>query len=140
MQRNEGRDHRSRSLCRSHSHAGKHSSVHEYSTICGNTQEQERTDAVRQTCKSQIQIWKQKFLDTRLLRGYGGKERTRNKRIHQESNKEIEIVMTSCRIVNFDTLLSEVNDRFEVIEYGITEIENHFDRIMYIVLKKALTS
>ena len=42
-------------------------------TICRNTQDQERTDAVRQTCKSQIQIWKQKFLGTRLLRGYGGK-------------------------------------------------------------------
>lgn len=58
------------------------------------------------------------------------------KRIHQESNKEIDIATTSCRIVNFDTLLSEINNKFEVIEYGITKIENHFDKIMYIVLKK----
>ena len=58
------------------------------------------------------------------------------KRIHQETNQEIEVATTSCRIVNFDTLLKEVNNKFEVIEYGITEIENHFDRIMYIVIKK----
>lgn len=58
------------------------------------------------------------------------------KRTHQESNQEIEVATTSCRIVNFDTLLKEVNNKFEVIEYGITEIENHFDRIMYIVIKK----
>ena len=58
------------------------------------------------------------------------------KRVHQESNQEIEVATTSCRIVNFDTLLKEVNNKFEVIEYGITEIENHFDRIMYIVIKK----
>ena len=58
------------------------------------------------------------------------------KRAHQESKQEIEVATTSCRIVNFDTLLKEVNNKFEVIEYGITEIENHFDRIMYIVIKK----
>ena len=58
------------------------------------------------------------------------------KRTHQETNQEIEVATTSCRIVNFDTLLKEVNNKFEVIEYGITEIENHFDRIMYIVIKK----
>ena len=59
------------------------------------------------------------------------------KRFHQESNKEIEVVETSCRIVNFDSLLNEIkNNRFEAIEYGITKIENHFDKIMYILIKK----
>ena len=58
------------------------------------------------------------------------------KRTHQKTSQEIEVATTSCRIVNFDTLLKEVNNKFEVIEYGITEIENHFDRIMYIVIKK----
>ena len=59
------------------------------------------------------------------------------KRIHQESKKEIEVAMTSCRIVNFDTLLKEIkNNGFEEIEYGITEIKNNFDKIMYILIKK----
>ena len=58
------------------------------------------------------------------------------KRIHQESNQEVEVATTSCRIVNFDTLLKEINNKFEVIEYGITKIENHFDKIMYMLIKK----
>ena len=58
-------------------------------------------------------------------------------RIHQESNQEISVATTSCRIVNFDTLLKEVEDNnFNSIKYGITEIENHFDIIMYILIKK----
>ena len=57
-------------------------------------------------------------------------------RTHQESNQEIEVAATSCRIVSFDTLFIEVSNQFEVVEYGITEIENHFDKIMYIVIKK----
>lgn len=59
------------------------------------------------------------------------------KRIHQESSKEINIAATSCMIVNFDTLLKEVkNNNFEIIEYGITEIKNHFNEIMYVLLKR----
>ncbi len=58
------------------------------------------------------------------------------KRIHQESNQEIEVATTSCRTVNFDTLLKEITNKFELIEYGITKIENHFDKIMYILIKK----
>ena len=59
------------------------------------------------------------------------------KRIHQETNKEISIAKTSCRIVNFDTLFNEVtNNQFEIIEQGITKIEKHFDKIMYILIKK----
>lgn len=60
------------------------------------------------------------------------------KRIHQESNKEISIATTSCRIVNFDTLYKEIeNNGFEIVEHGLTEIKNHFNEIMYIVIKKA---
>ncbi len=59
------------------------------------------------------------------------------KRLHQESNLEIEVAETSCRIVNFDSLLKEINNNnFETIEYGITNIENHFDKIMYTLIKK----
>lgn len=59
------------------------------------------------------------------------------KRIHQESYEEISIATTSCRIVNFDILRKEVEDNgFKIIEQGITEIKNHFNEIMYIVIKK----
>ena len=59
------------------------------------------------------------------------------KRIHQESNKEISIATTSCRIVNFDTLYKEIESNgFEIVEQGLTEIKNHFNEIMYIVIKK----
>ncbi len=58
------------------------------------------------------------------------------KRTHQETNQEIEVATTSCRIVNFDTLFKEMNNKFEIVEYGVTNIKNHFDKIMYILLKK----
>ena len=58
------------------------------------------------------------------------------KRIHQKTSQEIEVATTSCRIVNFDTLFKEVSNKFKIIEYGITEIEEEFDKIMYILIKK----
>lgn len=58
------------------------------------------------------------------------------KRTHQETKQELNIAATSCRIVNFDTLFKEISNKFEVIEYGITAIEEHFDKIMYILIKK----
>ena len=59
------------------------------------------------------------------------------KRIHEETNQEIEVVETSCRIVNFDTLKKEVNENnFKLIDYGITEIKNHFNKIMYVLIKR----
>ena len=59
------------------------------------------------------------------------------KRIHEETNQEIEVVETSCRIVNFDTLKKEVNENnFKLIDYGITEIKNHFNKIMYVIVKR----
>ena len=58
------------------------------------------------------------------------------KRTHQETKQELNIATTSCKIINFDNLLKEVNNKFEVIEYGITTIEEHFDKIMYILIKK----
>ena len=58
------------------------------------------------------------------------------KRTHQETSQEIEVATTSCRIVSFDTLFKEVSNKFKIIEYGITEIEEEFDKIMYILIKK----
>ena len=57
-------------------------------------------------------------------------------RTHQKTSQEIEVATTSCRIVNFNTLFKEVNNKFQIIEYGITKIEEHFDKIMYILIKK----
>ena len=57
-------------------------------------------------------------------------------RTHQKTSQKIEVATTSCRIANFDTLFKEVNNKFQIIEYGITKIEEHFDKIMYILIKK----
>ena len=38
---------------------------------------------------------------------------------------------------SLNTLLNEVKKGgFDTVEYGITEINNHFDTIMYIIIKK----
>ena len=58
-------------------------------------------------------------------------------RVHQETDEKINVAATSCRIVNFDTLFKEVKDNnFDILEHGVTEIENHFNEIMYVLLKK----
>ena len=60
------------------------------------------------------------------------------KRIHQESNMEVNIAATSCRIVSFETLLNEIQKSgFDTIKYGVTSIDNHFDKIMYVLIKKS---
>ena len=59
------------------------------------------------------------------------------KRTHQETNQEMKVATTSCRIVNFDTLEKEATEKhLQIIDKGITEIDNHFEEIMYIILKK----
>lgn len=61
----------------------------------------------------------------------------KTEKIHQETNIKLELAETSCRIVNFKTLFNEAKENgFDIIEYGITEIENHFDKIMYMLIKK----
>lgn len=59
------------------------------------------------------------------------------KRIHQESNMEVNIAATSCRIASFETLLNEIQKSgFDTLKYGVTSIDNHFDKIMYVLIKK----
>lgn len=59
------------------------------------------------------------------------------RRVHQESNQELVVSQTSCRIVNFEKLFCEVKENgFDIIEYGLTEINNHFNKIMYVLIKK----
>ncbi len=58
-------------------------------------------------------------------------------RIHQETEAEVRIAATSCRIVNSDVFQKEARDcGFSILEYGMTEIENHFDQLMYMIIKK----
>ena len=57
-------------------------------------------------------------------------------RVHEETNQKMMIAATSCRIVNFNTLFSEIDKNFlEVIEHGITEIIPDFTTIMYVIIK-----
>ncbi|MBO4918642.1 MAG: class I SAM-dependent methyltransferase [Erysipelotrichaceae bacterium] len=59
------------------------------------------------------------------------------KRIHQETEEEFCIAATSCRIVNADTFQKEAKDNgFRILDYGMTQIENHFDQMMYMIIKK----
>ncbi|MBQ6479074.1 MAG: class I SAM-dependent methyltransferase [Erysipelotrichaceae bacterium] len=59
------------------------------------------------------------------------------KRVHQESAEEVWVAATSCRIVNSDRFKREALDNgFDILEYGMTEIEKHFDQMMYIIIKK----
>ena len=50
-----------RSVSRSYTSAGKHPTIHEYSTICRDTKEQKCADDFRQTRKLKVQVWKQKL-------------------------------------------------------------------------------
>ena len=59
------------------------------------------------------------------------------KRVHEETQEELMIAETSCRIVNFDTFTSEIiSNGLEVIEKGITHVEPDFPMMMYAVVKK----
>ena len=59
------------------------------------------------------------------------------KRIHQESEEEVCIAATSCRVVNSAIFQKEAQDSgFRILEYGLTQIENHFDQMMYMIIKK----
>ena len=58
-------------------------------------------------------------------------------RIHQETNTLLSVLATSCKIVSFDTLFKELEkNNLMVIESGITTIDQHFDKIMYVLVKR----
>ena len=74
MQRNEGGDNRRRGMPRPSAPFSEYPTVHEYSTVRGDAQEQKRTDDFRQTRESEVQIWESKFLVQGILCGYGRKD------------------------------------------------------------------
>ena len=58
------------------------------------------------------------------------------KRTHQLTGEEMLIAATSCKTVSFETFRKELKEGgFEIVEDGLTEIENHFPIIMYAVVK-----
>ena len=60
-----------------------------------------------------------------------------DRRIHTETQKELMIAQTSCRIVNFNTFVSEINSScLSIIEKGMTHIEPDFPMTMFAVVKK----
>ena len=56
MQRDEGRNHRSGSMRRSHPYARKYTTIYECSTVSRNTQEQKYINDIRQTREPQISL------------------------------------------------------------------------------------
>lgn len=57
-------------------------------------------------------------------------------RTHQETGQELLIAATSCKTVSFETLRNELQDSgFEIVEDGLTAIENHFPTIMYAIVR-----
>lgn len=58
-------------------------------------------------------------------------------RTHQETNKKLSVVETSCRIVNYNTLFNEIKRKnLKIVEYGITKIDNHFNEMIYVVIRR----
>ena len=59
------------------------------------------------------------------------------KRTHGETGKELMITATSCRVVGFQTLNTEIkNHNFTLVESGLTSIQPDFPVIMYAIVKK----
>ena len=57
-------------------------------------------------------------------------------RIHQQTGEEMLLAATSCKTVGFDTFRKELHDSgFDIVDDGITVIENHFSSIMYAVVR-----
>ena len=58
------------------------------------------------------------------------------KRTHQETGEEMLIANTSCKVVSFETFRKELQESgFEIVEDGLTVIENHFPTIMYAIVR-----
>ena len=57
-------------------------------------------------------------------------------RTHEQSGKTVEIVSTSCRIVDFETLHAELKqNRLVILKEGITSAPPDFPVMMYVVVK-----
>jgi len=58
------------------------------------------------------------------------------KRIHEQTGKQVQIASTSCRTVSFDTIHKELaRNRLILIKEGITSAPPDFPMLMYVVVK-----
>lgn len=58
-------------------------------------------------------------------------------RTHGQSGEKLQLAATSCRMVTWDTFLSELKENgLSVIEYGQTAVEPDFSVMMYAVVRK----
>lgn len=74
MQGDESGNHRGRGMPGSPTSSGEYPTVHEYSTVRRDAQEQKRPDDLRQTRKFKVQIWEQEILVQGILCGYSREE------------------------------------------------------------------
>ena len=58
-------------------------------------------------------------------------------RVHDTTGIPLSIAKTSCKVVNFDHFLKELDDnRLEVVSHGLTKSEPDFSVIMYALVKR----
>ena len=60
-------------MSRSCTHVSRNSAKHKCIVFCRVLKRKEYINDIRKTCKSEVQIWKQTFLVSRILCRYGGK-------------------------------------------------------------------
>ncbi len=59
-------------------------------------------------------------------------------RTHQETGRSLQIAGTSCRMVSFETLRSELEENgLAILQEGLTSSEPDFNSLMYAVVKRA---
>lgn len=57
-------------------------------------------------------------------------------RVHEQSGKSLELVSTSCRMVDFEQFHKELfESNFQILKEGITSVEPDFPQMMFAVIK-----
>ena len=58
------------------------------------------------------------------------------KRVHEQSGRDLRVAGTSCRIVSFDTFAAELQQSgLEIVRQGMTEVPPDFPQMMYAVVR-----
>ena len=75
----------SRDMSRSCTHVSRNSAKHKCIVFCRVLKRKEYINDIRKTCKSEVQIWKQTFLVSRILCRYGREKCKENTGIYSKS-------------------------------------------------------